>query len=97
MENISINTYPKVEQTKRTVHIATSFDSVPIIVFGRIPRSLRGFVQYWAEEIITHETVHIVLHGIGEAKACHRLDRVFPYVTSIRNFLNKKKKEVEKK
>lgn len=85
IENIGIGSYPKLQYSgkgkSRGVTLATTFGDAPIIVFWKIPPYLRKYVELHVLEILEHETLHIILHKIGEAKKS--LDSIFPDVESL--------------
>lgn len=61
--------------------LATTFGGAPIIVFWKVPPYLRKYVEEHILEMLEHETLHVILHKIGEAKKS--LDSIFPDVESL--------------
>ena len=89
MKEIGISGYPHLQggkETEEDYSVACTFEDAEIIVFHKIPKRQYGLIESWAEEIIEHETIHIVLHQLRLKEAGHNFDNFFPHLSALWDF-----------
>jgi len=95
MNTIGISNYPHLQggkETEEDYSVATTFGDIKIIVFNKIPKRQYGFIESWIEEIIEHESIHIILYEIKEVKAGKSLDNFFPLLSDLWSFMRNPQK-----
>jgi len=95
MSELLIMAYPKVEYgpRKQSFKIATVFRGFPPICLMTVPKKYFRHIEFEIEQILEHETLHIVLNRI-EPKASKPLDNVLPWTHSLIEFANCKGKRM---
>ena len=89
MSCMIISSYPRLQGGKEAPEdysVATTFGDVDLIIINKVPAEQYKMIESWMQEIIEHETLHILLHRLGENNASHGLDAFFPYVSALWNF-----------
>ena len=84
MIDITIMSYPKVEYSseREHIHLATTFGDVPLICLMKIPKYAFEVIEDDVEEILEHETLHIVLARINPSLSS-KFDNIFPNIDSL--------------
>jgi len=96
MSEILIMSYPKVEygNGKKDFKVATVFHGIPLICFQKVPKCYRDHLENEIEDILEHETLHIVLDKV-EPQASKMLDKILPWTHS--KYILFKTKQLEKR
>ena len=89
MNDMCISGYPYLQggnASPEDYSVATTFEAVELIVFNKVPRTQYSLIEEWMEEVIEHETLHIVLYKLGLRDAGHNLDHYFPDLSALWEF-----------
>lgn len=77
MIDLVISGYRNVEMKgKNRFVVATTFGDAEVIIFSRIPEESCEYVERHIENVITHETIHIVISRLVGERAGVRFDRL---------------------
>jgi len=90
MSDVLIMAYPKVEYStrKQSYKVATVFHGIPLICLMTVPQKYFEHTEFEIEEILEHETLHIILDKIAPS-ASWKFDKISPFTHSLVEVKNK--------
>jgi hypothetical protein len=82
-DSICIGTYNAIQGSQHNFKIATVFGKMDLIVLWKTPKSYWNILEGEIEEILTHESLHIILSNFLGQEISDAFDKICPHTRSM--------------
>ena len=80
---IYIGSYNAIQGSQQDFKIATVFGNMDLIVLWKTPRTYWNILEGEIEEILTHESLHIILSNLLSQEVSNAFDKLCPHTRSM--------------